>query len=74
MKMKKKLINKDAYEPACKLCRYGRLNPEGDTVLCVKKGLVDPDGKCRRYDYDPLKRRPNKPLTVASADPADFEL
>ena len=72
--MKKKLINKGQYEDACKNCRFGRLNPDSSAVLCTKKGIVDPDGKCFRYSYDPLKRIPEKPLTVASADPEDFVL
>lgn len=72
--MKSKLINKNAYESVCRNCRYGRLNPEGDAVLCLKKGIVDPDGKCRRYTYDPLKRVPRKMPPVRTADPEDFSL
>ena len=37
--MKSKLLNKNAYEAICRNCRHGRLSPEGDTVLCVKKGI-----------------------------------
>ena len=72
--MKSKLLNKDAYEAICRNCKHGRLSPEGDTVLCVKKGIVDPDGSCRRYSYDPLKRIPKKPLLVERANPSDFEI
>lgn len=72
--MKKKLLNKNAYESVCRNCRHGRLSPEGDTVLCLKKGIVDPDGVCRRYSYDPLKRVPKKMPAVREADPADFDL
>lgn len=72
--MKSKLLNKNAYEAVCRNCRHGRLSPEGDSVLCVKKGITDPDGNCRRYSYDPLKRIPRKPLTVSSANPEDFDL
>lgn len=72
--MKSKLLNKNAYESVCRNCRHGRLSPEGDSVLCVKKGITDPDGNCRRYSYDPLKRIPRKPLTVSSANPEDFDL
>ena len=72
--MKSKLINKDAYEKTCRNCKNGRLSPEGDSVLCVKKGIVDADGKCRRYSYDPLKRVPRKKPVPASANPEDFVL
>ena len=40
----------------------------------AKKGIVEPDGRCRKYSYDPLKRRPKKPLLVEKADPSEFEL
>lgn len=72
--MKSKLLNKNAYESTCRNCRYGRLSPEGDSVLCVKKGIVDADGKCRRYSYDPLKRVPRKKPSVSTANPEDFIL
>ena len=72
--MKSKLLNKDAYEAICRNCKHGRLSPEGDTVLCVKKGIVDPDGSCRRYSYDPLKRVPKKMPAVREANPEDFDL
>jgi hypothetical protein len=72
--MKSKLLNKNAYEAICRNCRHGRLSPEGDTVLCVKKGIVDPDGSCRRYSYDPLKRVPRKMPAVREANPEDFDL
>ncbi len=70
--MKSKLFNKNAYEAVCRNCKNGRLNPEGESVLCVKKGIVDPDGKCRRYSYDPLKRVPRRKLVVSEANPEDF--
>lgn len=72
--MKSKLLNKNAYEAICRNCRHGRLSPEGDKVLCVKKGIVDPDGSCRRYSYDPLKRVPRKMPAVREANPEDFDL
>lgn len=72
--MKSKLLNKNAYEAVCKNCKYGRLSPDGENVLCVKKGVVEPDGKCRRYSYDPLKRVPRKAPVLMTADPSDFDL
>lgn len=72
--MKSKLLNKNAYEAVCRNCKHGRLSPEGDTVLCIKKGIVDPDGSCRRYSYDPLKRVPRKMPAVREANPEDFDL
>ena len=72
--MKSKLLEKKKYPAACEYCKNGRLSPDEQMVLCIKKGLVAPDGKCRKYSYDPLKRRPKKPLIVQQADPSEFEL
>lgn len=48
-------------EPRCAYCRRGA-QLEGDTILCVKKGLVSPGGSCRKFKYDPFKRVPPKPV------------
>ena len=31
-----------------------------DQMLCVKKGVVSENGKCRKFTYDPCKRIPGK--------------
>lgn len=72
--MKSKLLEKKKYPPACEYCKHGRLSPDEESVLCIKKGIVETDGKCRKYAYDPLKRRPKKPLIVERANPSEFEL
>ncbi len=72
--MKNKLLEKKKYPAACEYCKHGRLSPDKESVLCIKKGLVAPDGKCMRYSYDPLKRRPKKPPMLQQADPSEFEL
>ena len=73
-RMKSKLLEKNKYPEICENCKHGRLSPDEESVLCIKKGIVALDGKCRRYSYDPLKRKPKKPLLVQQADPSDFEL
>lgn len=47
-----------------------------DRMLCKKKGFVSPDGHCRRYRYDPLKRIPvRSPVKDFSQfDDQDFSL
>lgn len=72
--MKNKLLEKKKYPPACEYCKHGRLSPDEESVLCVKKGIVETDSKCIRFSYDPLKRRPKKKLLVEKADPSEFEL
>lgn len=72
--MKKKLINPKNYEVECRTCLVGRISPDGQNVLCSKKGIKELDEKCRAYKYDPLKRIPKKAPVLEVADPADFEL
>lgn len=72
--MKRKLLNKKKYPPSCSYCRHGKLAPDGEAVLCIKKGIVPADEKCHSYSYDPLKRVPKKPPELEHANPSDFEL
>ena len=44
------------------------------SVLCEKKGVVDPESRCRHYKYDPLKRIPPKPLAQLDFSAEDFKL
>lgn len=46
-------------EKSCTYCQFStKLNDE--ECLCVKKGVVSLDGKCRKFTYDPCKRIPLK--------------
>jgi len=44
--------------------------------LCIKKGIVDSAGKCRRFRYDPFKRTPVKPksLDFSKYEQEDYSL
>ena len=53
-------------EKSCNYCIYCTVLDE-ETVLCIKKGVVNRSGKCRRFSYDPCKRIP------AKAKALDFE-
>ena len=56
------LFKKDI-EPSCTYCRHGR--PLGQNeVGCVKLGVVSSNGKCKRFQYNPLARKPSKPPTL----------
>lgn len=46
-------------ERSCSYCAYGT-KIDSEQVLCIKKGVVSTDGKCRKFDYDPCKRIPPK--------------
>ena len=48
---------------ACAYCLHGT-KIDDEQVLCTKKGVVQVDGKCRKFTYDPCKRIPPKPKAV----------
>lgn len=50
-------------EKSCSYCAHGtKLNDE--QILCMKRGVVSPDRKCRKFEYEPLKRIPLKPKAI----------
>ena len=44
--------------PKCAYCKHGTLSADQKSVLCKKRGVTSPDGYCRKYKYDILKRQP----------------
>lgn len=66
------MLFKKSIEPCCSYCKNG--NRITDTeVICIKRGIVSSAGSCRRFSYDPLKRRPPnmavyKPCTLSEED------
>ena len=60
---------------SCSYCEYGTMLNE-DQVLCVKKGVVSTDGKCRKFAYAPCKRVPvkAKALDFEKYDQEDYSL
>lgn len=68
------LFNKKI-EPSCSYCIHGSQLDDRE-VICVKKGIVSSAGKCRKFEYDPLSRRPPAPvvLDTSSFSEDDFTL
>lgn len=60
--------------PACKYCRYSTQLSFGSEVLCVKRGYNEPDGSCRHYKYDALKRQPARIDLNNELSKEDFEI
>lgn len=62
-------------ERSCVYCLHGTLL-EDEQILCTKKGLCSPDGKCWRFKYDPCKRIPKKAkaLDFSKYEAEDFSL
>ena len=51
--------------PACKYCQHSVMLSFNNEILCKKRGFNSPDGSCRHYKYDALKREPNR-ITINS--------
>ena len=62
-------------EKACTYCVHGT-QIDQEQVLCIKKGVVAMEGKCRKFTYDPCKRIPAKPkaLDFDKYNEEDFSL
>lgn len=71
--MKDKLLGGDI-SPKCEYCEFARRSPDGETVLCPKKGIVARDFFCRKYKYDIMKRIPRKVPKLPEFSKDDFEL
>ena len=63
-------------DPKCEYCAWGSRAADGKRVLCNKRGIMEPLGKCRRFSYDPLKRIPPRPvkLDTAGLREEDFQI
>ena len=70
--MKSKLLNKKSIPPACEYCTRGSGAPDGKTVLCPKKGVMQKDSSCSAFRYDPLKRKPKQPVELPQFDASDL--
>ena len=60
---------------SCCYCVYGT-KMDDEQILCIKKGVVSADGKCRKFEYDPCKRIParQKALDFSKYDENDYTL
>lgn len=71
--MKDKLLGGEI-SPKCEHCELARLSPDGETVLCPKKGIVARDFFCKKYKYDIMKRIPKKAPKLPEFSEEDFKL
>ena len=69
---------REKVEPACRYCSHAiAITITEEYVTCVKKKkCMDSDGKCFRFQYDPLKRVPAKAkaLDFSKYEEYDFSL
>ena len=60
-------------ERSCRTCERAELLENKDIVLCEKKGIVAPNGLCRKFIYDPLKRVPPKIAPAPKLEYVDID-
>lgn len=72
--MKNKLLNEKEISPSCSYCFHGRPSPDGESILCIKNGVTEKDGYCKKFRYDVLKRQPRRPERLPKFNKDDFSL
>ena len=70
----KSLLRASSYKPACEFCSYGKPSPDGQNVLCSLRGVMRKQSCCKKYEYDPIKRRPERTPLLPEFDPEQFML
>jgi len=70
----KGLLQAEKYQPACEFCRCGKSAPDGSSVLCSVRGVMRKQSCCKKYEYDPLKRKPSRAPLLPEFDPEQFAL
>ena len=51
-------LKSEKAEKICKYCERSTQIPLSGDMICSKKGIVEPEFKCRKFIYDPFKRVP----------------
>ena len=69
------MLFRKKFQRSCSYCTYGTELAD-NTILCSKKGIVDPDEGCRKFLYDPTRRIPckQKAPDFSKYDDSDFSL
>lgn len=72
--MKRKLLNVKELPPSCSYCIFGRPSPDGESILCIKRGVMLLTSSCRKFKYNPLKRKPQRAQSLPKMEQKDFEI
>lgn len=71
--MRKKVIG-GKIEPKCEYCKFSIAIRDANTLLCHKTGVTEATGRCKKFRYDPLKRKPQKAPSMLQFTDQDFSL
>ena len=72
--MKQQKLFSASVPPACSYCAIGKATEDQAHILCVKKGVMQPDSACRHFQYDPLRRVPRRKAELPQYDASDFSI
>ena len=56
----------------CSYCDHCITAANGEQICVKNKAVID--GKCSKFSYNPLVRKPFKPPVLPKFDPEDFQL
>lgn len=71
--MRNKLFD-SGISPRCEYCQTGIASPGSDEILCRRMGVMQADSCCKKFRYDPLKRKPKVVSAVTDYSEDDFKL
>ena len=72
-KKKEKLFGNNV-EKNCAWCRYNYTESEEESSVLCKFWVGEDAAKCKKYEYDPTKRRPKAEPKLKEYKKEDFEL
>ncbi len=59
---------------ACEYCEHGKVGSDPKMILCSKVGIVSPHYSCKKFTYNPLKRKPKRIQKLPTFSSSDFSL
>lgn len=71
--MKIKLFKKNI-KPDCKYCVFSSYLSNSENLICIKQGLIDTNYSCKKFKYEPLKRKPYLINIQKNYSKTDFSL
>ena len=69
---KRKKLFGNTITPSCDYCQYVTVGNDGKKIC--RTGIMSPEGSCKKYVYDPLKREPKPTPELPKFTADDFKL
>ena len=71
--MKRKLFGENI-TPSCEYCLNGLPASGKDIIICKKKKQTEDVCACKKFKYDPLRRKPKQEPTLPEFHESDFKI